>query len=470
MKLQELQGSLTCVIGAGRSGLGAVALLTYYGANVVLSDSKQIAAAPILHKQGKITLLPFALPEEAVPAETRLVVTSPGVPRDAKPLLRAQRLGIPVWSEIELAFRAAEAPIAAITGTNGKTTTTLLLAAMLQQAGKHAPACGNVSADEVRLTLSEAALMSRQNKLDALVAEVSSFQLEWVRRFAPEAAILTNITPDHMNRYRTFEDYASTKARLFAAQKADQWALFCYDDPAARSLGKNGCTARQLWYSAENIPPASGPAAWVEQGKLAVRLEGESPLPLLPVAQLSSSLLGRHSIQNSLAAASAALIMGVDSAAITEVLTGFAGVAHRMERVCDVAGRSFYNNSMCTNPAAAASSLQGMQLPAIVILGGAEKGLDFSPLVPALLHSAPAAVLLGQAAPALQAALLAGGYEAVHQVETLEEAVRLAFSLSLPGQAVLLCPACASFDMFADFEERGREFRRIARQLEREQA
>ncbi len=470
MKLEELRGSTVAVTGAGRSGAGASLLLEYLGAKVILSDNKKIDINQIPCQSGSVTPVPFATAEEAVPDEASLVVTSPGVPRDAPALLRAQRLGIPVWSEIELAFQAAKAPAAAVTGTNGKTTTTLLLAAMLQREGMHAAACGNVSADDVRLTLSEAALGSIEGKVDVLAAEISSFQLEWVQQFAPEVAVLTNITPDHMNRYRDFEDYAATKARLFAAQSADQWALFCYDDAAARRVGKNGCTAKRLWYSADDFPPEPGPAAWLEQGELTVRLQGAETARLLSATRLSPALTGRHSIQNALAASAAALILGASQSSVVHTLQYFAGVAHRMEWVCDAAGRSFYNNSMCTNPAAAVSSLLGMSQPAITILGGAEKGLDFAPLTPVLQQKAPAVVLIGQAAPALQSVLQEGGYTAIHRAETLEEAVRTAFSLSQPGHAVLLCPACASFDMFADFEERGKEFRRISRQIEREQA
>jgi len=396
------------------------------------------------------------------------------VPKTAAALQEAVRRGIPVWSEIELACRLTDAPIVAVTGTNGKTTTTLLIAAMLEAAGRNALVAGNVSADEIKRTLVDAAFATSRTAdagpQDAiLVAEISSFQLEWVEQFAPRVGVLTNITPDHLNRHADFEEYARTKARLFAAQGPEDWAVIGYDNPAARAIGQLPLRARRCWFTksaCRTFGPAPGPAAWLEDDVLTVGLEAGAPVAILRRAEMPAALPGLHSVENVLAAAAAARAMGAPAGAIAEAVRRFAGVAHRMERVAEVGGVLYINNSMCTNVAAAVCSLAAMDRPTILIAGGADKDLDFAPLVPTLRARAKHVVLIGSVAEKMEKTFTAGGYTALSRAGSLEEAVRKARDLARPGEAVLLAPACASFDMFADFEARGVAFRQAVHQLQ----
>jgi UDP-N-acetylmuramoylalanine--D-glutamate ligase len=474
----SFDGLRISVIGAARSGVSAARILTVMGAQVLLSDSAvegeigaergvEIAATGASFVAG-------AGVEEALPDATRLVVTSPGVPRSAPVLREAMRRGIPIWSEVELAYRIAQAPLIAVTGTNGKTTTTLLIAAMLEQSHLTPVVAGNISADEIKRTLADAAFSvsgfasveEHRPGSPILVAEISSFQLEWVERFAPRVAALTNITPDHLNRYEGFDEYAQTKARLFAAQGPDDWAILNYDNPAARRIGESGLPGKRLWFTTEKQAAGDGPQAYVAEDQVQVRL-GETGAPefALPLREFSPALPGRHSVENVLAAAAAALAMGATPEAIAQAVRAFPGVAHRMEFVREVAEVRYVNNSMCTNVAAAVSSLQSLDRPGVVIMGGADKGLDFAPLVPALKAHARQVFLLGQAADKMERVLRAGGYDVIRRVETLEEAVAGASVTARRFETVLLCPACASFGMFRDFEERGVAFRRAVQSL-----
>lgn len=466
------------VIGAARSGVAAARILTQLGAEVTLSDSAtaerlgaervaEIAATGARFAAG-------ASIEAALPEGTGLVVTSPGVPRSAAVLQAAVERGLPIWSEVELAYRLAETPLAATTGTNGKTTTTLLLAAMLEAAGIPALVAGNISADEIKGTLVEAAFRTSRFAPDAerrtnrplLVAEISSFQLEWVERFAPRVAILTNITPDHLNRYNDFDDYAWTKARLFAAQGPDDWAILNYDNLAAREIGVGHLPGKRIWFTTQGMPDENGPLAWLAEGRVQVRMRvGEIPALLFPVTEFSPALPGRHSIENVLAATAAALALGADPDAIVEAVRTFKGVAHRMEFVREQGGVRYVNNSMCTNVAAAVSSLRSLDRPGIVIMGGADKDLDFAPLAPVLSECARQVILIGQAADKMERVFRAGGYDRMARAATLESAIVMAKAKAVQGETVLLCPACASFDMFRDFEERGAAFRRAVQNL-----
>ena len=467
----DFQGRKISVIGGARSGSAAARSLGLLGANVTLWDNKSArelgAAAEEALTSGASCVFGSSV-DTALPIGTDLVVTSPGVPVTADVLCTAIARGIPVWSEIELAYRLAVAPILAVTGTNGKTTTTLLLAAMLRDPDRRAIVCGNVSADDIKKTLVEAALEATPD--DRLVAEISSFQLEWVEQFAPRVAILTNITADHLNRHRSFEEYAETKARIFSAQQARDWAIVGYDNPISRSIGERGMAARRIWFTTGEAPPDDSPCAWIDRGVLSVRLDAaRQAIPLLPITEMPDSLPGAHSIANVLAASSAALALGIAPERIVAAVKQFGGVAHRMEHVADIAGVRFVNNSMCTNVAAAICSLEAMDRPTIVIAGGADKDMDFAPLVPALRARAKRLILIGSAADKMETAFREGGYSAITRAVNLETAVIAAARGAAPGEAVLLSPSCASFDMFRDFEARGAAFRKAVRGLEERQ-
>jgi len=470
-------GKIISVIGAARSGISAARFLTYMGAIVTLSDSaseEKLGAERVAEARAvSAKFIPKATVDEALPENTKFVVTSPGVPKTAEVLQEAVRRGIKVWSEIEFAFHFTMAPIVATTGTNGKTTTTILIAELLESAGLTATIAGNVSADEIKLTLVDAAWNSSADHLndeEIIVAEISSFQLEWVHKFAPCVAILTNITPDHLNRHASFEEYVETKARIFAAQQDDCLAIVNDDNEAAKNIAdgwkERGYQGKLLRFSRTKVYDKSVPAAFVENGVITVRLEaGGENVAILPVSELPQSLPGNHSVENVLAASAAALFMGAKPEAIARGIREFKGVAHRMEWVAEHNGVAFINNSMCTNTAAAVSSLSAMTRPTVVIAGGVDKESDFSDLTPVLHSHAKQVILLGRAADKMEQTFRAGGYDKIIRAESMQDAVTLARSLAVAGDAVLLSPACASFDMFADFEARGSAFRDAVRAL-----
>ncbi len=471
MRLEDIPGKKISVIGARRSGIAAARQLSQIGALVTLSDANVVpafgSATNHLSEAENLNLIVTSDPEVAVSDDTSLIVPSPGVPRDSPMLIRGQNLGIPIWSEIELAERFRISPMAAVTGTNGKTTTTILLASMLLEAGIEAIPCGNVSADEIKCTLLDAALSAKEtDPQPILVAEISSFQLEWVDQFAPDVAILTNITPDHMNRYASFEDYCATKSRIFAAQKSEQWAIIGLDNEASRRIGEAGVPSRLLWFSNETELPEGLYGGHVRDNILTVVLPGKEPVSLFPVSLLPPSLPGAHSIQNVLAASLAAILLGADAFSIQRAVTQFKCVPHRMEIIREMQGVRFINNSMCTNAAAAVSSLQGLDRPAVVIMGGAGKNLDYLPIASVLKEKAKYTILIGQVADEMESCFNDAGYSQTRRADSLSTAVSMAWDLASRGDCVILCPASASFDMFRDFEARGEAFRDAVRSLE----
>ena len=497
--MTEFNNKQISVIGAARSGMEAARVLARLGANALLSDSKtaqQLGTDRVA--QLEELNVPFVLGADtasALPPETELVVTSPGVPKTAPVLQAAVQRGIPVWSEIELAYRLTDAPIIAVTGTNGKTTTTLLIAHILQAAGWNALVAGNISADEIKRTLVEAVWEVEEEKEKrrkgeeeredtslipntehrtpntCIVAEISSFQLEWVETFAPHIAVLTNITPDHLNRHASFEEYVQTKLRIFAAQTANDWAIVNWNgNNAARivvsEMAQQPDAVQLVWFGRyQNNSISKQGQAGIEDGFLTVRLGSGCSVAILREEELPPTLPGEHSIENCLAASAAALAMNAPPEVVANAIKTFPGVAHRMEFVADVDNVRYINNSMCTNVAAADSSLRAMDRPTVAIMGGADKELEYAPLVPALHEKARAVVLIGQVADKMETTFRAGGYTAIYRASTLEAAVALARLLAGSGEAVLLLPACASFDMFRDFEARGVAFRKAVHAL-----
>ncbi len=467
MKPLDLPG-VTSVIGGGRSGIDAALALLNMGALVVLSDR---GPADLLNL-GKISEVTRAGgqfiitsdPEQAVPAGTKLVVVSPGVPLTAPPIARAQALGIPVWSEIELGARISDAPIAAITGTNGKTTSTMLLHQMFLASGMTSHVCGNISADHVKQTLVAAACAAEPGSI--LTAEISSFQLESTRTFAPQVGAITNVTPDHLDRYANMEQYAEAKSRIFASQTEDQWAVLNADNFYCRQIGSRPMRSQRVWISALRKPHLEGGAAWVEDGVLTVMLTAQrQSVGICQLSELPISLAGRHNVENVLTAASMALALGASQEGIAGAVNQFAGVPHRMETVAVIQGVTYINNSMCTNTEAAVSSLSALRAPAVVIAGGAGKGLDYAPLGAALQRHSRCTVLIGANSQEMKQVLGENGYYDTTLAEDLQDALRQAHQRAQPGDCVILCPAAASFDMFNNFEDRGRQFRELVLNL-----
>ena len=461
----EFQHKTVAVVGLARSGRACCDVLTRLGATVIPWDSKpadQLTEA--VAELVALGLTPLTGGAALDYAALDYVVTSPGVRKDAAVLQEAVAAGVPVLGEIEAAYRIARAPILAITGTNGKTTTTVLLAEMLKAAGIQTYIAGNIAAGDIALPLIRAAYEAPAEA--AIVAEISSFQLEWVSTFRPKVAALLNITPDHGDR-QTWEEYVAAKWRIFAFQGVGQDAVLHKDllgNPEySDSLDK---MLAIIWSFGPKIK--DNWSAWSDDTALYVR-DKPSPVHWLKQAvklcKISEvKLPGAHNLENIMAAAAMATAFGLGVEPIRQVATTFTGVVHRLEYVETIDGVKYVNNSMCTNADAFDRSLEALPEPKVVIAGGVFKGGDVAALGKSVAaHNVRALVLIGRSAPEIEAAALAAGFTNTHRAGTLAEAVTMAAGQAQAGDTVLLAPACASFDMFQDFEDRGDQFKALVK-------
>ncbi len=379
----------------------------------------------------------------------KTVVKSPGVPREAPVISAALERGVDVVGELELAWRAIPNRFVAITGTNGKTTTAELLGHLYSAAAEPAVVAGNVGTPV-------SSLAGEVDRDATIVCEASSFQLEDAVAFAPECAVFLNLAPDHLDRHADLEAYLNAKLRLFAQQGNDDVAIYNGDDPALAGIDLGGCARRVAFCR------GGGPDCEVSLAGATIFYDGE---PLLAVGELG--LFGDHNVANAMAAAAAALSMGLDRDAVREGLRSFAGVPHRLEQVAEIGGIAFVNDSKATNVASATVGLRAFEGGVHAILGGSEKDEPFAALAEPIAETCRACYLIGAAADRL-ARELAGLAEAgveLHRCADLEDAVRRAAAAARPGEVVLLSPACASFDAFESFERRGERFREIVEGL-----
>ncbi|MFI5176921.1 MAG: UDP-N-acetylmuramoyl-L-alanine--D-glutamate ligase [Vicinamibacterales bacterium] len=436
------------VVGGGRSGRAAAELLAARGARVTLADQ-----APTLEGTERLTGLGVALalgphaPELFAGAD--LIVLSPGVPPGQPAIAAARRAGVPVIGEIELASRWLAGRVIAITGTKGKSTTTTLVARMLDEAGMRVTAGGNLgTALSAQVGASTAEVLH--------VVEVSSFQLETTETFHPWIAVLLNVSPDHLDRHASFDEYAAAKARVFANQTPADLAVVNADDPASLALARGG-RARRFDFALD-APIRDG--VTVEHGLIVRRDQGASS-PLFPTGVVK--LPGRHLLGDVLAACAVGSSVGVTPAAMERAVAGFTGLEHALERVTDVGDVAFVNDSKATNIASARRAIESFERGVVPIMGGRFKGGRFEDLAEVVRGRVDAIVAIGEAAPLIHAALDA--VVPVHDARTMSDAVRFAFALAHPGGTVLLAPACSSFDMFQDYAERGRAFKSEAKRL-----
>jgi UDP-N-acetylmuramoylalanine--D-glutamate ligase len=382
---------------------------------------------------------------------TRTVVKSPGVPREVPVIAAALERGVEVVGEVELAWRALPNRFVAVTGTNGKTTTVELLGHLYRSAGEPVAVAGNVGT-----ALSE--LVGEVPGDETIVCECSSFQLEDTIAFAPECAIFLNLAPDHLDRHRDLESYLAAKLRIFANQGNDDVAVYNADDPFVADVDLGGC-ARRIAFCR-----GAAPECEVAVAEGTIFYDGE---PLLPVAELG--LFGEHNVANAMAAAAAALAMGIDREAVREGLRSFAGVPHRLEPVAEIDGVRFVNDSKATNVASAIVGIRAFEGGVHVILGGSEKDEPFTPLIDPIRERVRACYLIGATSERMArelAPVVEAGIE-LRRCADLEDAVSRATAGAEPGGVVLLSPACASFDAFENFEQRGDRFREIIRSLPR---
>jgi UDP-N-acetylmuramoylalanine--D-glutamate ligase len=440
-----LEGKRVVVVGLGASGVAAAALSARRGARVVATDSKSLPElgdeARALERMG-ITLAVSGHADAGL-AEADLIVVSPGVPSFPE-LEEAERRGVPIWGEVELATRALlhPAPIVAIGGTNGKSTTTSLVGALLEAHGLATFVGGN---------LGEPLASHADERYDAIVLEVSSFQMERVDEFKPRACVLLNVTEDHLDRYPSLDAYARAKGNAFVRQTPEDLAIVpAWDDLCVAQARRGG--GRVFTF---------GPGGDVDVTDDAIvdRGAGEE------YARRDVALEGGHNARNAAAAIAAVAPFELAPATIREVLRTFRGLPHRMALVAEIDGVRYYDDSKGTNVGAVVTALEGIvERKAVLIAGGRDKEGSYAPLVEALRTKGRAAILIGEASARIAEAI--GDAVPVHRARTLEDAVRVSSALAHPGDAVLLSPACSSYDMFRDYKHRGDEFVRAVRALE----
>jgi len=439
------------VVGLGRSGVASAFFLQEHGAKVIVSDSKSEAQlqndVPSLLDRG--ISIETGHHGERTFRDQDLIVVSPGVPADQPQLQRARSLGIPVIGEVELAFRFLQGKVIAITGSNGKTTTTTLAGEILSKAGKKTLVGGNIGTPVISL--------AAQSTPDSFVVlEISSFQLETIVQFRPWISAILNITPDHLDRHRTFQNYLDAKARMFENQQASDFAVLNADDPTCVAL-KDKVKGSLLWFSRKQ-PVENG--AYLKDDQIIFRQNGKEQAVL---SRSDIQLKGAHNLENVLSAVCMAMVAGCEPQQVRRAVSEFRAVEHRLELVATINGVTFYNDSKATNVDATVKALESFPGNIHIILGGKDKGSDYSVLNPLLRERVKRVYLIGAASDKI--ALQTQGATSVVRSGILERAVRQAFDAAQAGDIVLLAPACASFDQFENYEHRGRTFKELVHAL-----
>ena len=447
----EYNGKKTLVCGMARSGIAAAKLLNRLGARVTLQDMKkrEEISADVLALEGEgIVLYTGANPDEIACAQD-LIVLSPGIPCDLPFIAAAEEAGIEVISEVELAYRLTPCPITAITGTNGKTTTTTLTGEIMKTAYSGTAVVGNIG-----IPYSEE--VERLTEKDWVVAEISSFQMEKAKEFHPHISAVLNITPDHLNRHKTMDVYIAMKERVFAKQTAEDFCILNHGDEACRKMADK--TAAKVFFFDSSETLAEG--IYLDGDAIEVRW-GAINETLIHVDELQ--ILGVHNYENVMAAAAMGICAGIALDTIRAVLKGFAGVAHRIEYVATVDGVDYYNDSKGTNVDASIRAVLAMKKPIVLIGGGYDKGSSFDEWTKLFPGRVKHLVLIGVTAPKVRASAEKFGFTAISDCETFEEAVDLCREKAEDGDCVLLSPACASWGMFDNYEQRGDMFKEQVR-------
>lgn len=454
-----IKGQRVLVIGMARSGLAAAELLAASGAaKITVADQKKPEelqeALARLKRLPTVETYTGSNPPELVTEELSLIIKSPGVPPTLELFKKAGQLDIPVISEIELAYHFIRTPLIGITGTNGKTTSTALVEAMLNKA-RFDPV---VAAGNIGNPLS--GLAGKISAQGVIVVELSSFQLENIRDFRPFIALFLNFSEDHLDYHGRLEHYFKAKARIFENQVKNDYAILNADDPAVAGLAER-CRATVLWFGRRPVKAGCG----VDQGWITLYKDPEDPVPICPVQELA--LPGEHNLENALAASTAAWAAGADLVSIGKVLREFQAIEHRLELVKTIDGVVYINDSKGTNPGATIKALRSFPGKDIILIaGGKEKGADFRELAAVIAAEVRFVILLGETKEKLADAVKEAGFSRYKFAANLEEAVSLAQGQARTGDLVLLSPACASWDMFTDYEERGRRFKELVHNLE----
>ncbi len=441
------------VVGAGISGIAAVEVLLLKGAKVSVCDKRN---RDVIENNLPANLLDKIKIFESYPeinhGDFDLLVVSPGIKLEIAPIAQALAQDIPVIGEVELAYhiKSPAVEIYAITGTNGKTTTTTLLQEILTAAGKQSAAGGNIGV----------ALTTLVNNMPAgiAVAEISSFQLETINAFRPHICGLLNITPDHVDRHKTIENYIKTKGKIFANQLDNDYAIFNYEDPIVKQLSEE-CPAKVIFFSTERELESG---AFIKDNNVTVKFDNLER----PICRLDEILLrGKHNQENILCAAAMATVAGIKPEYIAATLKNFTGVRHRMEEVSIIDGVLYINDSKGTNPESSIKAIESFNNPIVLIAGGRNKGSSFDHLAQVIKSGVKELILLGEAKDAIKSSVMTAGFTNIYEVEDLDSAIKTAFKLANNGDVVLLSPACASWDMFDNYEQRGDLFCDVVRSL-----
>ena len=450
----ELQGKKVLVFGSGKSGIGASDLLAKVGASPIIYDGNaEIDKEAVVHKTDgtyPVTVYAGELPKE-VQDSLDLVVLSPGVPTDLPLVKSFYEQGLPVWGEVELAYRVGDGEVLAITGTNGKTTTTALLGKIMQDARESVFVVGNIGTP-----YTSKALEMKPNSVT--VAEISSFQLETIDEFAPKVSAILNITEDHLNRHHTMEEYIRVKELITQNQGTEDVCVLNYEDEVLRKFGEN-LTPRVVYFSSER---KLDEGIYLDGNKIILK-DGAKEIEVVKTEDLK--LLGKHNFENVMAAVAMAYYDGVSMDSIRKSICEFTAVAHRIEYVTEKNGVVYYNDSKGTNPDAAIKGIQAMNRPTLLIGGGYDKQSSYDEWIEAFDGKVKELILMGVTAPKIADCAKTHGFDKIKFVDSMEEAVSYIAGKAQDGEAVLLSPACASWGMFPNYEVRGDIFKDCVRKL-----
>lgn len=446
----DVRNNKVVVVGLGTSGLDAALLLSDNEAIVYATDSSETEDvkknARIL--SDKYIEIEIGKHTEEFLEDADMMVVSPGVPKNAVPIRYALERDIPVISEMELGFLFCRGPVIAVTGTNGKSTVVTLLGEVLKKAGRDCVVCGNIGN-------SLCGEIKRVKPKTVVVLEVSSFQLEWIREFSPAVSCILNITEDHLERYRDMMDYADAKYRIFSKQNGNQFVILNYDDPLLKNIAKP-ITARPLYYSAKEKPEG----IYFHKGKFMLNLAGdERELFDMPLCALK----GTHNIENIMAVTLMAMTQKVKPVVIKKALEGYKLLNHRVEKVMEIRGVVFYDDSKGTNIDATKRALEAMERRVVLIAGGRDKGGDYAKIKKEIKEKVKKIILIGESAGLIRKAY--DGLVDMVDAKSLEEATAAAFKSAVSGEAVLLSPMCSSFDMFTSYKHRGEVFQRTIKEM-----
>jgi len=441
------------ILGLGISGVSTAKALTKLGAKVTISDINPEEELKDRIDEIKDMNLNLYLGTNDVPLDDiDLIVKSPGIPLTIDIIKEANKRNIEVITDIELAYRICpERNFIAITGTNGKTTTTTLIGELFEGAGIKTHVSGNIGVGIMWDLVNS-------NDEDVFVIETSSFQLESTKHFKPKVSVIINVTPDHLNWHKTYENYINAKKKVFINQTKNEYTVLNYDDQLLRKIGEE-VNSNLIWFSVDN---KLSKGAYIDDGYVVIN-DGEKIHRILKTDEIK--ILGKHNLENVLASVSVGWIMGLDMHIMANVIKNFKGVEHRIEYVDTIKGVKFYNDSKGTNPDASIKAVLAVSPPIILIAGGKDKGSEFDEFIESFGDRVKSLVLLGETKEKIKATAIKYGFNNIHMVKNMKEAVYKSFELSQPGDSILLSPACASWDMYSNYEVRGRDFKDSVKSL-----